>query len=86
MATCSWNSLPTELKLHAIGFLRPESVKTLSAVSCESYALCVPTLFQVCPRLAPPPPVHSSPIYTMQNVTLNSYEALSSFMRHVPKP
>ena len=29
---------------------------------------------------------HSPLIYTIQNVTLNSYEAFSSFMRHVPKP
>ncbi|KAF9653330.1 hypothetical protein BDM02DRAFT_3087388 [Thelephora ganbajun] len=66
MSAHSWNTLPTELKLHTIGFLRLESVKTLSEVSYETYALCVPSLFR--------------------SVTLNSCEALSSFMRHVPKP
>lgn len=66
MATCSWNTLPTELKLHTIGFLEPESAKTFSVVDRETYTLCVPTLFR--------------------NVTLNSHEALSSFIQHVPKP
>lgn len=47
MAACSWNVLPTELKLHTVGFLQPESVEALSGVSCEAYALCVPTLFRV---------------------------------------
>lgn len=65
MAACSWNSLPPELKLHTIGFLALDSVKTLSEASRESYVLCVPTLFR--------------------NVTLDSYEALSSFRRYVPK-
>ena len=32
------------------------------------------------------PPVRYSQIYPIQNITLNSYEALSSFMCHVPKP
>jgi hypothetical protein len=54
MAACSWNVLPTELKLHTITFIDPESVKVLSEVSCETYALCVPTLFRVCLQLAPP--------------------------------
>ena len=53
MAVCSWNSLPTELKLHTIGFLGPESVKALSEVSYEKYVLCVPTLFRVRLAVAP---------------------------------
>lgn len=53
MAACSWNSIPNELKLHTIGFLMPECVKTLSKVSCDAYALCVPTLFKVRFQLAP---------------------------------
>lgn len=65
MAACLWNTLPTELQLHTIGFLPPDGVKTLSEVSSETYALCVPTLFR--------------------NVTLNSYETVSSFRRQVPK-
>jgi len=85
MAACSWNILPTELRLHTVGFLQPESVKAFSEVSCEAYALCVPTLFRVSPHWHLPL-LHYSPIYPTQNVTLNSYEALSSFMRHVPKP
>src|SRR5882757_1766794 len=54
MSACSWNSLPTELKLHTIAFLRPEGVKTLSQVSYETYTLCIPTLFRVRLRVAPP--------------------------------
>lgn len=47
MTVRSWNTLPTELKLHIIAHLEPESVKVLSKVSYETYELCVPTLFRV---------------------------------------
>lgn len=85
MATPSWNLLPTELKLHTITFLAPESVKTLSKASRETYELCVPTLFRVRLRVAPTI-THSSLTQSAQKVALSNYEALSSFRRYVPKP
>jgi hypothetical protein len=85
MSTCSWNSLPTELKLHTIGFLSLDSVKSLSEVSHDTYKMCVPTLFRVCSNSGPAP-AHSSPAEIVQNITLNNYEALSSFSRHLPDP
>lgn len=43
----------------------------------QLYSGCVPDW-----RLLP---AHSPLIYTVQNITLNSHEAFSSFMRYVPK-
>ncbi|PPQ82523.1 hypothetical protein CVT25_007132 [Psilocybe cyanescens] len=46
MASCSWHSLPNEMKLSIIDILEAEDVKVLSKVDQRTYQACVPAQFK----------------------------------------
>jgi hypothetical protein len=48
MASTTWHTLPTEMKLAVVDNLDVVDARAFSAVDQSTYAACVPVLFRVC--------------------------------------
>lgn len=57
----SWNALPKEMMMSVIDYLDIIHVQSLSRVDQQTYHVCVPTLFRVCPHFILPTSFYTFP-------------------------
>lgn len=80
--SCSWHTLPNEMKLAVVENLDTNDAKSFSKVDQRTYEICVPATFRVRTDL---PLCRTFIDEFLQNVKLNSLEQLESFLDNVPR-
>ena len=82
MVTLNWNVLPAEMKYSVVELLTAKDTAAFAKASREAYHMSVPTMFAVSAGHIVSP--HTMLMCIWQDIKLNTFDALRSFVLNVP--